>query len=76
MKRPIMILLIYLHIIVVVNRLSVIMDIGVRSIIMRQSYVEDFKDFLSQQTTKNAILDRDLYLIFSLLLLKHISVGE
>lgn len=76
MQRPIMILLIYLRIIVVVNRLSVIMDIGARSVIMRQSYVEDFKDFLSQQTTKNAVLDRDLYLIFSLLLLKHISVGE
>lgn len=76
MQRPIMILLIYLRIIVVVNRLSVIMDIGTRSVIMRQSYVEDFKDFLSQQTTKNAVLDRDLYLIFSLLLLKHISVGE
>lgn len=76
MQRPIMILLIYLRIIVVINRLSVIMDIGTRSVIMRQSYVEDFKDFLSQQTTKNAVLDRDLYLIFSLLLLKHISVGE
>lgn len=76
MQRPIMILLIYLHIIVVVNRPSVSMDIGARSIIMKQSYVEDFKVFLSQQTTKNTVLDRDLHLIFSLLLLKYISVGE
>ena len=43
------------------------MDIGARSIIMRQSYVEDLKDFLSQQTTKNTVLERDLHLIFSLL---------